>query len=768
MKLERTAPLRTETGMKPDHRKSAHAHYLATTAIVTLCASLLVTPVPVFAIDVWLTTGDQSQLLAQQQDLVFQPGSGSGGFTINVTPSTTFQIVDGFGAALTDSSAWLIENQLNSSQRDDLMNLLFLPSTGIGLNYLRLPMGASEFTASGFYTYNDLPGGQTDATQSQFSVAHDQQYIIPQLQQALSLNPDLKMMGSPWSAPAWMKTNHSLIGGQLESQYRGSYAIYFKKFIESYAAEGLVIDAITLQNEPLAAPSNYPSMSMTSAEQADLIKNHLGPVLGASDIDTKVVLYDHNWDDTNYAINAMNDPLVKQEIAGTAFHGYAGDVSAQTTVHDAHPDRGIYFTEITGGDFAPNFSDNLMFGIKEIIIGNMRNWGKTALYWNLALDENHGPHNGGCSDCRAVVTIDSGTGDVTLHEEYYTLAHASKFVRSGAVRIDSRTINNTLETVAFSNPDGSTVLIALNPSNSSKSFRIVEAGEHALYQLPGKAVATFIWPSRDADFDNGGFEELGGTLNAWTILGNVIDNVSTADDHSLDGDHALKLFGQFTGSSNSSGISQGITVSGGDVVRASVSSFIDSLDSVLATENQVAMKIEFYDEFGGAFASSDLIGESQIIIADGSSVNDSWLDHLLVETAPSGAEEARLVFSFLQPANQSGAVYIDQAVIKIVAEFAESDFDLDGDVDGDDLAKWEGDYGVNGLSDADGDGDSDGADFLVWQRQFSGGLAPMSTFSRVPEPSAASLFVGLIAIGMLDRRRALLLHGSGPSFGNEE
>jgi len=738
--------------MKPGNHKAIHSLKLAVTVAALLSVDRWIGMESASAIEVWLTTGDKSSLLEQQQDLIFQPGSGSGGFTINVTPTTTFQTIEGFGASLTDSSAWLIENEMSSSQRNDLMNLLFDPTNGVGMNYLRLPMGASEFTASGFYTYNDLPGGQTDMTQSQFSIAYDQQYIIPQLQQALAINPDLKLMGSPWSAPAWMKTNSSLIGGQLQSQYYGSYATYFQKYIEAYAAEGLVIDAITLQNEPLATPVNYPGMSMSSTQQIDLIKNYVGPTFAAANIDTKIILYDHNWDDTSYAIDALNDPLVRQYVAGTAFHGYAGDVSAQTTVRDAYPDKGIYFTEISGGDFAPNFSDNLVFGIENIIIGNMRNWGKTALYWNLALDENSGPFVGGCTDCRGVVTIDSSTGGVTLNEEYYTLAHASKFVQSGAIRIDSRTINNIVETVAFRNPDGSTAIIALNPSNSSKTFRIVEGGEYFSYTLPGKAVATFTWPSREADFDNGGFEELGGTLNAWTVVGNVIDNVSSVDDQSLVGDQSLKLFGQFNGPNNVSGVSQGISVNAGDIIRASTSNFIDSLDSLAGTGNEVIMKIEFYDEFGGVFGTSDLISESQITIADTASATDAWLNYSFAETAPAGAEEARIVFYFLQPANESGAVFIDQSLIEVVTTFAASDFNLDGDVDALDLAMWEGDFGINGDSDADGDGDSDGFDFLVWQQQFGSGAPAISASSTIPEPSTAILLVmGLFSASILQR-----------------
>ncbi|MEM9351712.1 MAG: glycoside hydrolase family 30 beta sandwich domain-containing protein [Planctomycetota bacterium] len=699
--------------------------------LAALCVFCLVTGgAPAVAVDVWLTTGDRSSLLDQQQDLIFEPGNGSGGFTITVDPSTTYQTIDGFGASLTDSSAWLIENELNSSQRDKLMNLLFDPESGVGLSYLRQPMGSPDFTASGFYTYNDLPPGQTDVSQSQFSIAHDQQYIIPQLLQAQAINPDLSIMASPWSAPAWMKTNGSLIGGQLQSQYHASYARYFRKFIEAYAAEGLEIDAVTLQNEPLFSPSNYPGMTMSSAQQGDIIKNHLGPEFQAAGINTDIVLYDHNWDVTSYAIDQLNDPGVKQYVAGTAFHGYAGDVSAQSTVHNAHPDRGVYFTEISGGDFAPNFSDNLVFGVENIIIGNTRNWGKTAVYWNLALDQNNGPHLGGCSDCRGVVTIDTGSGDVTLNEEYYTLAHASKFVQPGAARIDSRTINGVVETVAFENPDGSRALIALNPGNATRDFRIVEGGEHVAYSLPGKSVATFTWPTRNADFDNGGFEQLGGSTQGWIDFGNAAGNVEASEEHVLSGDYALELFGQSNGPNNFSGVSQGMSVEAGDVVRATASTFIDSLDSLAGTGNEVVMKIEFFDEFGGQFGTPDLIEEHQITIADALSANDAWQDHSLERTAPAGAKEARLVFFFFQPSFESGSVFVDASSIELVTNPL-SDLDLDADVDVADLLAIQRSGDAQALAD--------------WELNFGSGAQTLAAATAVPEPASVVAAIACLA-----------------------
>jgi O-glycosyl hydrolase len=691
-----------------------------------------------WAVDIWLTTGDKSQLLTQRSDVVFEPGVGSGGTLISVVPTTTYQTISGFGAAMTDSSAWLLQNRMNASQRDKLMRQLFSSNSGIGINYLRLPMGASDFTASGYYSYNDNPPGGSDPLQTNFSVAHDEAYIIPRLQEAKQLNPDLRIMGSPWSAPAWMKTNNSMTGGSLLAGNEGSYALYLAKFIQAYEEAGLPIDAITLQNEPLHT-SSYPTMSMSATQQTNIIKNNLGPLFASEGITTKIVGYDHNWDNTAYPIQVLNDPIARQYVAGTAFHAYAGNVSAQTTVHNAHPDKDIYFTEITGGDWATNFADNLVWNYQNIFIGATRNWAKTALLWNLALDQNDGPHQGGCGDCRGVVTINSVSGDVTFNEEFYSLGQMTKAIQANAVRINSTT-NSQFNTVAFLNPDGSQVLVALNPNPSASTIRVYQDGEHFNYQIPAKSVATFLWDAQGADFDNGSFDDGafhlgGGSLDAWTSFGNAIGNVGVAAEAVLEGDKSLKLYGQFNGPDNTSGVFQGISVTPGEYVEGSLNAFIRSADSIASTANSSQMKIEFYSQYGAAHGSADFLGELLTTFADGSTPNDIWQQSELGGIVPAGAVEARIVLQFLQPSGQSGAIHIDDVMFG-VADFPSppGDFNHDGQVNSDDLEVWSASYGIDALADADGDGDTDGRDFLTWQRNFGAGMLTASALT-VPEPA---------------------------------
>jgi glucosylceramidase len=439
-------------------------------------------------IQFWTTSGNRAFLFRQSATgLSFGTGTNTVP-VIEIDTTQQFQSIDGFGYALTGGSAYLINQKLNATQRDALMKELFLSdNNNIGISYLRISMGASDLDDHVF-SYDDLSPGETDVTLAKFSLAPDQQNLIPVLKQILAVNPDLKIMGSPWSAPVWMKNNNNSRGGSLRPEYYRVYADYFVKYIQGMAKEGIRIDAITLQNEP-ENPNNNPSLVMTAVEQANFIKNELGPAFKASGLTAKIVVYDHNCDHPDYPITILNDPDVKKYVDGSAFHLYSGTIEALSEVHNAHADRSVYFTEqwtSSQGDFA----GDLRWHIKNLIIGATRNWSRNVLEWNLAADPAFRPHtDGGCTQCLGALTI----GDSVLRNvSYYIIAHASKFVRPGSVRVAS-SITNGLPNVAFVTPEGKKVLIVLNDGTESKTFGIKFKDKLATASLPGGAVGTFVW-----------------------------------------------------------------------------------------------------------------------------------------------------------------------------------------------------------------------------------------------------------------------------------
>ncbi|MCK9426480.1 MAG: hypothetical protein M0Q21_10615 [Ignavibacteriaceae bacterium] len=438
-------------------------------------------------IEFWLTNPDRSALFQKQN--ASQPTIIGGSVPVlEVFETQTFQSIDGFGFALTGGSAILI-NQMDAAAKEALLKELFaVDGNNIGVSYLRISIGASDLSDRVF-TYNDLPYGQTDTTMTQFSLEPERKDLIPILKQILAINPDIKILGSPWTAPVWMKTINSSIGGSLKPQYYSAYSKYFVKYIQEMKAEGIHIDAITIQNEPLYGGNN-PSMIMPAAEQASFIKNHLGPVFKTNNIETKIIIYDHNADRTDYPITVLNDPEAKKYISGSAFHLYGGGIDDLLKVKTAHPDKDIYFTEQWIG--APgNFPSDLNWHVKTLIIGGMRNWCRNVIEWNLASDPNQNPHTeGGCTQCLGAITISGSL--VSRNPAYYIIAHAAKFVRPGSKRIAS-TISTTLPNVAFKTSDGKKVLIVLNDSKSTQIFKINTGNEPTTYSLLGGAVGTFVW-----------------------------------------------------------------------------------------------------------------------------------------------------------------------------------------------------------------------------------------------------------------------------------
>lgn len=434
-------------------------------------------------------------LLQAQPSVSFASGHNSGSLVITVDAALQYQQMDGFGGSLTDSSAWLIWNKLGASQQTTLMQQLFSPSSGIGISFLRQPMGASDFSASGNYSYDDVPAGQTDLNLTNFSVAHDAAYIIPLLKQALTVNPNLKVVALPWSPPAWMKTTGTMNGGNMNPVYFPSLAQYFVDYVQAYKLQGIPTYALSVQNEPLYTTTGYPSESLAAADESTFIANNLGPALGGAGLGSvKIFGYEHNWDNTAYPESVLSSSAA-QYAAGSSFHCYAGDPSAQSTVETAFPAKDIWFTECSG-TVGSSFAGDLVWNAEHLLIGATRNWARSVSLWNLALDQNSGPKNGTCSNCRGVVTIDDGVSpaNITFNVEYYILGHLGKFVIPGAHRIDSNTFGaGSIEDVAFQNPDGSIVLLVLNSAGNAGTFTVTSKGQSFTYTLPAGAVATFSW-----------------------------------------------------------------------------------------------------------------------------------------------------------------------------------------------------------------------------------------------------------------------------------
>ncbi len=499
---------------------------IATAAITALTLTTLTVPIAQAhprpdrqaPVQVWVTTPDRAELLHRRDDVRFRSGA-SDLTTITVDPRRTYQTMDGFGASITDSSASLLAG-MDQALRDATMRSLFDSRTGIGVSFLRQPIGSSDFTAAAeHYTFDDVPAGQTDFPLQHFSIAHDERQILPLLRQAKHLNPHLTIMATPWSPPGWMKTGDSLIGGRLIDDPRiyDAYARYLVAFVQAYRKAGVPVDLLSVQNEPQNRhPNAYPGTDMPVAQQIAVIER-LGPLLKKAGLRTKILAYDHNWathpDDiagtppgadpeTNYPYQILDSPAARW-VAGTAFHCYYGDPSAQTALHDAHPEKGIWFTECSGShgqDDTPEqiFRGTLTWHARNITIGTTRNWAKSAVNWNIALDENGDPHNGGCDTCTGLVTV-TADGSVRTDAEYYAIGHLSKFVQPGARRIASTSFGSTgwngqLMDVAFRNPDGTTALVVHNENDAPRSFAVALGDQHFEYTLPGGALATFVWP----------------------------------------------------------------------------------------------------------------------------------------------------------------------------------------------------------------------------------------------------------------------------------
>lgn len=441
-------------------------------------------------VQLWLTTVDRAALLAPQPTLLHFSDSGERLPAIAVNDMQQFQSMEGFGFALTGGSAQLLMRMTPDRRAALLKQIFATEGDGIGASYLRVSIGASDMNDH-VYSYDDMPAGQTDPTLAKFSLDPDRADVIPALKEILAINPHIKILGSPWSAPAWMKTNDDVKDGHLKPEFYDAFANYFVKYVQGMQAEGIPITAITVENEPLN-PKNTPSMVVFALEEAAFIADHLGPAFGKAGIRTEIQVYDHNPDVTSYPLSILADPVAGKYVSGIAFHLYGGDASALTMVHDAYPNKNLYLTEqsITQRPGSPGIE--IAPAVSRVLIAGTRNWTRNVLIWNLAADPHAGPHtnNGGCTGCFGAITLDGDKATPNL--AYYALGHFSKFVPPGSVRIGSTEMEQ-LDTAAFLTPEGKVVLVASNTGNFPRKFSIAYHGKSVQTSLPAESVGTYVW-----------------------------------------------------------------------------------------------------------------------------------------------------------------------------------------------------------------------------------------------------------------------------------
>jgi glucosylceramidase len=465
-------------------------------------------------IEAWITSADRSSLFQKQPEAIaFRPVVPRGP-AIVVDPTQAFQPIDGFGLALTGGSAELL-HKMSAPARAAIARRLFASEgDGAGVSYLRLSIGASDMN-SAVYSYDDLPPGETDPTLARFDLGLDRRDVLPVLKEILAMAPDIRILGSPWSGPAWMKSNGDVRGGALKPEFYPAYALYLVKYVQAMEQEGVRIDAITIQNEPLNS-KNTPSMQWQLDEQRIFLRDHLSPAFAKAGLKTKVILFDHNLDRPDYPLALLSDPVISAFADGSGFHHYGGEMAAMSKVHLARPDKNIYFTEQMIVERPGSATIAIAPTIQRMLIDTTRNWSRNVILWNLAADPENRPHtgNGGCSMCQGAITIDKDT--VSLNLAYYTIAHASKFVRPGSVRIASTNRRDPAvvltedeerpglkrmeaieaqvpANVAFRTPEGRIVLIVANDAQSAASFAIQYLGQSAAVRLAPGAAATYVW-----------------------------------------------------------------------------------------------------------------------------------------------------------------------------------------------------------------------------------------------------------------------------------
>jgi glucosylceramidase len=432
----------------------------------------------------WHTAGQQRY--ASIEAPVWRSGAATSAMSIHLDPAQQYQQVLGFGAALTDSSCYLLE-QLDPGKRKAILDESFGPS-GLRLSVARTTIGASDYSVSA-YSYDDTDS--PDPELAHFSIDHDRKYILPLLKEARQTNPELFYFSSPWSPPGWMKAGNSLLGGSMRKHYFDAYAQYFVKFLQEYSVDGVKINAVTVQNEvDTDQDSRMPAALWGQEYEMDFVKDHLGPALQKSSPDTKLWILDHNYSLWGRAADELSDPDVYKYVDGIAWHGYVGEPSAMTRVHDMFPTKNAYWTEggpdISAPDYATDWSK-----WSSTFTGILRNWARCIVSWNLVLDEKGKPNIGPFS-CGGVVTVNSQSHEITRSGQFWAFAHYSKVIQRGAQVFASSGDLKDIDHVALQNPDGSHVLVLTN-TGREQTVQCTLRDQYLSVSLPPDSITTLVW-----------------------------------------------------------------------------------------------------------------------------------------------------------------------------------------------------------------------------------------------------------------------------------
>ena len=438
---------------------------------------------------IWSTLRDQRHTAGEP--LAWKAASQVSAQAIILNPAETRQEILGFGAAMTDAACYVI-SQLTEAERDAVLHDIFSPDE-MAMNVGRTCIGASDYART-LYSFDESDA--PDPGLKKFSIDHDKAYILPVLRESRRHNPELFLFSSPWSPPGWMKPDKTMLGGTMRKQSFDPYARYFVKFLEGYKAEGVPINAVTVQNEVDAEQDGrMPACTWAQELEMDFAARHLAPAIRNAGLDTKIWLLDHNYNLWGRAIDELSDPEVYQAVDGIAWHGYAGEPTAMMRVHDAFPTKNAYWTEggpdINRPDYQTDFTQ-----WAQTFNGILNNWARSITAWNLALDE-HGNPNIGPFSCGGTITIENGSHRVTKSGQYWAFAHFSRHIRRGAKVFATNGVAPTPHAAAvthsgFRNPDGKHVLVLAN-RGPEQQVQLLMGSQAIDLTLPADSVHTLEW-----------------------------------------------------------------------------------------------------------------------------------------------------------------------------------------------------------------------------------------------------------------------------------